>query len=103
MVPGRGRGGDLTDGAGHVRALCRAAGVERGHGVRLLQTLTDQPRHEQWLDDLTYAEVDLSRVLGHGQVTDAYLAQLARSRGGRVVTLDRGVAAAAPDVVDLLG
>lgn len=85
-----------------VRYVVRQ-GSTAAHGVRLLRTLTDQPRHEQWLDDLTYAEVDLSRVLGHRQVTDAYLAQLARARGGRVVTFDRGFAAMAPDVVDLLG
>jgi hypothetical protein len=78
-------------------------GADVRYGLRALRTLTDQPRHEQWLDDLTYAEVDLSRVLGHRQVRDAYLAALARARGGRVVTFDRGFAAAAPDVVDLLG
>lgn len=71
--------------------------AERG-----LATLTGQRRHEQWLDDIPYAEVDLSHVVGHRQVTDAYLAQLARSRGGRVATVDRGFAAAAPDVVDLV-
>lgn len=70
--------------------------------ARVLRGVLDHDRHEQWLDDLTYAQVDLSRVVGHGQVTDAYLAQLARSRGGRVATLDRGFAALAPDVVDLI-
>ena len=67
-----------------------------------LDAVVSHPRHEQWLDDLTYAEVDLSHVIGHRQVTDAYLAQLARGKGGRVATLDRGFAAVAPDVVELV-
>lgn len=60
------------------------------------------PRHQQWLDELTYLDVDLSGVLGHRQVTDAYLVQLVRARGGRLATLDRGLAQVASDVVDLL-
>ncbi len=77
-------------------------GTPATRGVASLRTLLDLERHEQWLDDLTYAQVDLSRVAGHAQVTDAYLAALARARGGRVATLDRGFAAAQPDVVDLI-
>jgi len=60
------------------------------------------PRHRQWLDDLSYLEVDLSGVLGHRQVTDAYLAQLARARKGRLATLDRGLAQTAADIADLI-
>jgi toxin-antitoxin system PIN domain toxin len=67
-----------------------------------LAAVVGHPRHRQWLDDLSYLEVDLSRVLGHRQVTDAYLAQLARARKGRLATLDRGLAQAAADVADLI-
>jgi len=35
-------------------------------------------------------------------VTDAYLAALARAHGGRLLTLDRGLAAAHPDVAELV-
>lgn len=80
--------------------------LRQGSGITTaraaLGAVVGHPRHEQWLDDLTYAEVDLSKVFGHRQVTDAYLAQLARERGGRVVTLDRGFAAASPDVAELI-
>lgn len=80
--------------------------LRQGSGIAAaaaaLRAVTGHRRHEQWLDDLTYAEVDLSHVFGHRQVTDAYLAQLARKRGGRVATLDRRFAAASPDVADLL-
>ncbi len=81
----------------HVRQ-----GTAATRSVASLQTLLSLDRHEQWLDDLTYAQVDLTGVLGHAQVTDAYLAALARARGGRVATLDRAFAAVAPDVVDLV-
>lgn len=56
------------------------------------------PGHEFWSDDLPYSQVAMNGVLGQRQVTDAYLAQLARSRGARVATLDGGLAALHPDV-----
>ena len=80
--------------------------VRQGSGIaaarQALDSVVAHPRHEQWLDDVTYVDVDLAHVVGHRQVTDAYLAQLARSRDGRVATLDRGFAAAAPDVAELV-
>jgi hypothetical protein len=36
--------------------------------------------------------------MGHRQVTDAYLAALARHHGGRPVTFDKGLVALHPDV-----
>jgi len=41
-------------------------------------------------------------VQGHKQVTDAYLAALARAHGGRLATLDATLAAMHPDVADLM-
>jgi predicted nucleic acid-binding protein len=41
-------------------------------------------------------------VIGHRQVTDAYLAHLARSRTGRLATFDRGLAEMRDDVTDLV-
>jgi uncharacterized protein len=84
-----------------LRLLLRQ-GSNAARAGAVLATVVAHPAHRQWLDDITYAQVDLSTVLGHRQVTDAYLAALARSRGGRVATLDRGFAAAAPDVADLV-
>ena len=58
---------------------------------------------EFWPDSLPYSSVALGHVLGHRQVTDAYLAALARSRpGSRLATLDRGLASALPAVAVLL-
>lgn len=51
-----------------------------------------------WPDDLSYADIAWKRVFGRRQVSDAYLAALARARGGRLATLDRGLAARHADV-----
>lgn len=85
-----------------VRFLVRA-GVASDDAVAVLRTITDHRQHDFWIDDLAYTEVELTRVVGHRQVSDAYLAQLARDRNGRVLTFDRGLAALHPDVADPLG
>jgi uncharacterized protein len=58
--------------------------------------------HEFWSDSLSFADVDLGGVVSHRQVTDAYLAQLARSREGRLATLDGGLAHLHSDVAVLI-
>lgn len=85
-----------------VRFLLRA-GQPVGAVTATLAGVTGHARHELWPDDLPLTAVDLDAVLGHRQVTDAYLVGLARHRGGRVVTFDRGLAATHPDAVTLLG
>ena len=89
-------------GQGTVLRYLVRTGVPAQNAQASLRSLTTHERHEQWLDDVPYTEVDLSGVHGHRQVTDAYLAQLARTHGGRLATFDRGLAAAAPDVTVLL-
>lgn len=64
--------------------------------------LAKHARHEFWADDLSYRDVPLRGVIGHRQVTDAYLAHLARSRGGRLATFDQGLARLQHDVADLV-
>jgi predicted nucleic acid-binding protein len=68
----------------------------------LLVRLTADTRHEFWGDQLPYSAVPLTAVVGHRQVTDAYLVALARHRGSQVLTLDRGLASLHPDVCELL-
>lgn len=41
-------------------------------------------------------------VIGHRQVTDAYLAQLARAQGGKLATFDQGLAKLHHDVAELV-
>ncbi len=47
-------------------------------------------------------DVALAGVLGHRQVTDAYLAQLVLSRGARLVTFDKGLAHLRSGVAELV-
>ncbi|MFT3755407.1 MAG: PIN domain-containing protein [Pseudoxanthomonas sp.] len=70
--------------------------------VQMLRALIEHPRHRFWPDDFDYLQVDWQGVLGHKQVTDAYLATLARKHGGKLATFDQGLAALHPDVVELL-
>jgi predicted nucleic acid-binding protein len=46
--------------------------------------------------------VSLKGVVGHRQVTDAYLAQLAREHDGRLATFDQGLAKLHHDIVDVV-
>lgn len=59
-------------------------------------------RHEFWPDSVSFADVEIGGVVGHRQVTDAYLAQLARSRNGQLATLDSGLAHLHSDVAVLI-
>jgi toxin-antitoxin system PIN domain toxin len=84
-----------------LRLLLRA-GASTSDARSVLTGVTRQKRHEFWADDLDYGDVDLSRVIGHRQVIDAYLAQLARARGARLATFDHGLGVAHADVVDVV-
>ncbi len=68
----------------------------------LLQQIASDPRHEFWVDDVPFTDVRTAGLVGHKQVTDAYLAQLARHNEGKVATLDRAMAALHPDVAELV-
>jgi len=74
--------------------------VATAHAV--LSGAAADPRHEFWADDVEYADVPVERIIGHRQVTDAYLAQLARARGSRLATFDQAMAKLHSDVVDLV-
>lgn len=49
-------------------------------------------------DGFTYAQVSSNKLQGRKQVTDAWLAQLARRHGTRLATLDAGLVAEHADV-----
>lgn len=69
---------------------------------RTLEAILNHPRHVFWVDSLRYDEIPLERVTGYRQVTDSYLAALARAHDGHIATLDRGFAALHPDVVHVV-
>jgi predicted nucleic acid-binding protein len=70
--------------------------------MEILSRIIRLPRHVFWADSLAYPNVRLDRIIGHRQVTDAYLAQLARVNQGRLATFDEGLAALHSDVAELV-
>lgn len=90
----------MTQGA-LVRFLLRN-GATATDATGVVRGLRASNRHDFWEDGVAYDEIDMRGVVGHRQVTDAYLAGLARSRAARLATLDRGLALLHDDVALLL-
>jgi uncharacterized protein len=84
-----------------VRLLIRE-GQPAAAAQAILNGTTADPRHEFWADDVTYGDIRVQGIIGHRQVTDAYLAQLARRRGARLATFDQALAKLHDDVADLV-
>src|ERR1700742_723991 len=74
-----------------MRLLIREGQPAATARVILTGTAT-HPRHEFWSDDVPYSDVPVRGIIGHRQVTDAYLAQLARAHQGRLATFDQALA-----------
>ncbi|MFO0599044.1 MAG: TA system VapC family ribonuclease toxin [Myxococcaceae bacterium] len=69
-----------------------------------LEAVLDHDAHEFWADVIDYrSSVPHVQLQGAAQVTDAYLAALARHYGGRVATFGRAFAALHSDVVTNIG
>lgn len=77
-------------------------GASISDSLALLSALSGHPSHEFWTDDFPLDSDTLVGVIGHRQVTDAYLAAQAKAHGGRLATFDAGLAALHPDVADLI-
>ena len=73
-----------------------------GAAVSFLERFTAHPRHRFWPDSLPYASISWKGIFGQRQVTDAYLAALARHHAGRLATFDQGLAALHVDVAELI-
>ena len=84
-----------------LRFLLRA-GSDVGSALQVLNAITGHDRHVFWPDDSQFSERTLRGVVGHRQVTDAYLADRARTNGAQLATLDRGLAAVHHDVAELI-
>lgn len=70
--------------------------------VAFLERFTAHPHHRFWPDSLPYASISWTGIFGQRQVTDAYLAALARHHAGRLATFDQGLAALHVDIAELL-
>lgn len=67
-----------------------------------LDRIQSHPRHVFWPDGFGYEQVSRASVQGHRQVTDAWLAELARRHSGKIATMDKGLATDQPDVALLI-
>jgi uncharacterized protein len=85
-----------------MRLLLRLEEFSLPAALEVLHGISSHPRHRFWADDLSYGDIAWQGVIGHRQVTDAYLASLARHHQGRLVSFDSGLAALHPDVAVLL-
>jgi uncharacterized protein len=84
-----------------IRLLVRGGQTAVAAGS-VLRGVAANPRHEFWPDDVPYTDVPTAGIIGHRQVTDAYLAQLARAHAGRLATFDQALAKLHGDVADLV-
>jgi len=90
----------ITEGT-LLRFLMRG-GQRAAEAMAVLDAIRAQDWHSFWPDDIAYESSQMVGVIGHRQVTDAYLVALARRHGGHVATLDAGLAALHGDDVLLL-
>jgi toxin-antitoxin system PIN domain toxin len=67
-----------------------------------LREISEHPRHEFWADNFSYLDVPHRLLQGPSQVTDAWLAELARRRKGKFATFDQALVALHRDVAVLV-
>lgn len=81
-----------------LRLAMRLGGCGIEQALVLLEGVTAHPKHRFWPDALPYRAVGWRGVMGHRQVTDAYLAALARHHRGKLASFDAGLVALHPDI-----
>lgn len=87
---------------GSLMRLLIREGQPASAAREILTGTAADPRHEFCPDDVPYTNVPTEGIIGHRQVTDAYLAQLARAHGFRLATFDQAMAKLHHDVADLV-
>ena len=68
----------------------------------MLEMMIEPDRHEFWPDDLDCRSAKIlanRRMVGHRQVTDAYLLSLSMANAGKLATLDKRISHLIPDTV----
>ena len=69
---------------------------------RTLGRVVRHPAHTFWPGGLSFVDAPHAHLRGAKQVTDAWLAELARQHSARLATLDAALALLHPDVADLI-
>ena len=90
--------------AGFVRIVSNPAfsgrAISPGDALEVLNGSLKHPSHRFWTEDIGVAEAMApfgQRLLGHQQITDAYLLGLAIHKKGRLATLDASVSSLLPE------
>lgn len=83
----------ITQGALFRFHLRAGVGATLESAKLLLESISALPQHGFWPDDVSYLGLPTEGIVGHKQVTDAYLVLLARNHGGSVATMDQALAA----------
>ena len=63
---------------------------------RTLEPYHANPKHTFWPENFSYAEIDPTRPTGRKQITGAWLAELAKRKGGKLATLAEPLSALWP-------
>lgn len=63
----------------------------------VLSDLHAHPRHVFWPENFSYTEISPTRLTGYRQITDAWLAELAKRKDAKLATLDEPLSALWPD------
>ena len=87
---------------GSLMRLLIREGQPASAAQEILTGTTADPRHEFWPDDVPCTDVPTQGIIGHRQVTDAYLVQLAGAHGSRLATFDQAMAKLHHDVAELV-
>src|SRR6185295_19686083 len=68
----------------------------------VLEAIHAMPDHVFWNDGFSYRELSFAGLTGSKQITDAWLAELARRHGAQLATLDTALASLHSDVAFLI-
>ena len=88
----------VTEGTFLRLHMLLAADSSAAAAWQSLASFQSNPDHLFINDGFSYATVSEKGLLGHKQVTDAWLAQLARRHGLKLATLDAGLVTVHVDV-----
>ena len=68
----------------------------------VLEAIHDLPDHVFWNDGFSYREVQFTNLAGSKQITDAWLAELARRQHAQLATLDTALSTLHSDITFLI-
>ena len=81
----------ITQGALVRHYFREAKRPSASEAAMLIQRVEEVEGHNFWPDTVSYTKVDYTEVIGHRQITDAYLVTLARAHEGKLVTINHGI------------